>query len=314
MAQPSITDVRPIDPILTNLSLSYRNSRFLWDQIAPPAKVEQKSGTFFKYTKDFWLRRSPGGKRGEDGRYTRLGYGVDTDTYKTVERGFEKLLDDPTRESSLTPESLEIMDLQYLTNQIQLELEKDVAAACFITGVWGTSNSLTGGSRWSDMANSDPIADADTAKRTVLRNTGSRPNVVFVGLTGWEKLKEHPLILDKYKYTQSGIMTEQLVAAALGMEKLVIGDSVENTAAEGATFVGADIWTDNALFVVQNDPGLGILSGAFTQMWPESGAYPWAAQVYRADAQRGNVTRVFNHYVPKIVASDAGYLYLDLVA
>jgi len=314
MPQPATRDVHPIDQILTNLSIAFRNERFLWEKICPPMRVDRKSGTFFKYDKDFWLRRSPGGKRGDDGRYTRIGYGVSTDTYETVERGFEKLLDDPTQAASQTPESLQLLDLQYLTSQIQYELEKDISAEVFVTGKWGTSNTLTGGNQWSDFANSDPIKDADTAKRVILRNTGTRPNFMFIGLTGWEKLKEHPLVLDKYKYTQVGIMTEQLVAAVLGIPELVVGDSVENTAVEGQAFVGADIWVDNALFVVKNQPGLGVANGAFTMMWPEAGAIPWAVQAYRSEEQRGNVQRVFTHYTPKIVANDFGYLYLDTIA
>lgn len=314
MPQPTMVDVRPIDPILTNLSIGFKNEKFLWDQIAPISRVDQKSGTFFVYTKDFWFRRQTGGKRGEDGRYTRVGYGVGNDTYTTTERGFEKLLDDATRAASLTPEDLEMVDIQFLTNIMQLELEKDVADELFVTGKWGTSNVLTGGDQWSDYGSSDPIADVDLAKQVIRRNTGVDPTDMFIGRSAWIKLKENPLILDKYKYTQVGVMTPELVAAVLGIGKLTIGDSIENTAEEGASFVGADIWTDNVLFTVKNSPGLGVTAGAFTLMWPEGGSIPWSVQSYRSDPQRGQVSRVFGHYIPKIVASEAGYLFLDVVA
>ena len=68
---------------------------------------------------------------------------------------------------------------------------------------------------------------------------------MFVGALVWERLKEHPDILDKYKHTQSGIMTTSLVAAALEIDNLYVGKSIENTAKDGQTFSGADIWTDN---------------------------------------------------------------------
>ena len=314
MPLPTIKDVRPVDPVLTNLSIGFKNERFLWDKIAPSAKVDQQSGTYFIYTRDYWFRRLQGGVVTPGGGYTRVGYGLSTGTYATIERGFEKILPDSILKASQTPDSLKVRDLAFLTNLIQLELEKDVAAAAFITGVWGTSTTLAGTDQWSDFDVSDPIAKIDTAIRTIRRNTGARPNVLFVGLAAWEKLKEHPLLLDKYKHTQKGILTAELVAAALSVEELVVGDSVENTADEGAAFVGADIWTDSALLLVRNAPGLDVATGALTIMWDEAGNVPWAAQEYRDEEKRGDVQRVFSHYVPKIVSAQHGYLYLDCVA
>ena len=314
MALPTLRDVRPVDPVLTNLSIGFKNEKFLWDKIAPTSEQAQQSGTFFIYTRDFWFRRQTGAKRAEDGSYTRVGYGVATDTYKTAERGFERLLDDAIKAASQTPEDLQVVDVQFLTNLIQLELEKDIAAACFITGVWGTSTTLAGVNQWSDFDGSDPINNIEVAKRAIRRNTGAKPNVLFVGALAWEKLKEHPLILDKMKYTQKAIMTEELVASVFDVEEVIIGTSVEDTAAEGQTYVGADIWTDNALLLVRNNPGLGIANGAYTYMWNERGNVPWAIEAYRDEAKRGEVTRVFTHYVPKIVSAQHGYIYLDCIA
>lgn len=311
ISQPTIRDVRPVDPVLTNLSIGFKNEKFLWDKIAPSSKVDQKSGTFFIYTRDFWFRRPQGVKRGSDGEYSRVGYGVSTDTYNTDEHGLEHAIDDAKRKASQTPEDLETIGTQYLTNLIQLELEKQVAAAAFVTGVWGTSNTLTGANKWSDYDGSDPIANVDLATRTVKRNTGAKPNTLFVGRLGWENLKEHPLILDKYKHTQKGIMTPELVAAVLDVDELVVGDSVENTAQEGASFTGGDIWTDNALVLVRNNPALGVANGAYTFQWDERGNIPWAVETYRDEKVRSDILRVFSHWVVKIVSAQHGYLFLD---
>lgn len=313
-AQPTPRDVRPVNPVLTSLSIGFKNEKFLWDQICPVAEVDQKSGTYFIYTRDYWFRRQEGAERAATSAYTRVGYGMTTATYTAQEIGFEKVLGDPVRAASQTPEDLQTLDTQFLVNLIQLELELRVAAVTFVTGAWGTSTTLSGVNQWSDFGFSDPIANADTAIRTILRNTGARPNTLFVGLLAWEKLREHPLILDKYKHTQTGIMTTQLVAAALGIENLIVGDSVQNTGAEGLAFTGADIWTDNALFLVKNNPALGVANGAYTFMWNERGNIPWAVEDYRDEPIRADVTRVFTHLVPSVVSAQHGYLYLDTVA
>lgn len=313
-AQPTLTDVRPVDPVLTNLSIAFKNEKFMWDMLAPVASVDQKSGTYFIYTRDFWFRRQIGGNRAPESPYLRVGYGVTTGTYEAFEIGFEKVLGDPIRAASQTPEDLMTLDAQFLTNLMQLELEKRVATALFITGVWGTSNTLVGTDQWSDFANSDPIANAQTAIRTIQRNTGAKPNSLFMGRLAWEKLSEHPLLLDKYKHTQVGIMTPPLVAAAMGIPEIIVGESVENTAAEGATYVGADIWTDNALFLVRNNQALGVANGAYTIMWNERGNVPWAIETYRDEVIRSEVSRIFTHFAVELTSDQHGYMFLDTAA
>ena len=131
---------------------------------------------------------------------------------------------------------------------------------------------------------------------------------------GWEQLKEHPLILEKYKHTQTGIMTEDLVAKALGTEQITVGNSVENTAFEGAAYVGADIWTDNFLLKVDQEPSIDVGTPSVTFMWNEKGNIPWAMEDYRDETIRSDITRVFTHLDPQITSAQHGYLFLDVVA
>jgi len=313
-AQPTQNDVRPVNPVLTNMSIGFKNENFLWEQMAPIWEIGEKSGTFATIDREFWFRQQAGANRAPEGPYLRTGYGITSATVETTEVGFEKVLGDVTQSSNQWGDDLETLDVSFLTNLMQLEIEKQVASQLFITGVWGTSNTLTGTNQWSDFANSDPIADSDTAKRTIKRDTGASVTKVFIGLLGWEKLKEHPLLLDKYKHTQTGILTEELVAAALGVPEIVVGDSVENTADENQVYVGADIWTDSALFQVVNPPALQVAASAYTVMWNEKGNIPWAVDSYREEGRRSNVNRVFTHLKPTIVSSVHGYLFLDLVA
>ena len=315
MSIPTINDVRTINPVLTDLSIGFKNERFHWDKIARPKRTNEKSGSYPTYTRDYWFRRMTGGLRAPGGEYTQApGYGISWATFNALERGFEKGLDDSIRRANQTADDLGIVDLAYLTNLIQLELEKEVAAAAFVTGVWGTSTTLTGTDQWSDLDASDPIDKIEVAKRTIRRNTGSKPTCICVGALVWEKLKEHPLLLDKYKHTQRGILTEDLVAQAFGVDRLMVADSVENTVADGQTFTGADIWTDNVLVFVDNAPGLMTPTGAITFIWDEQGNYPWGVQEYRWEKTRSNVQRVFTHFDIKIVAAQLGYMYLDAIA
>ena len=309
MPQPTIFDVRPVNPVLTNLSIAGRNKKFLAEKLAPFASQPQQSGTFFIYTPSFWMRVPTGGVRASNAPYTKLGYGVSSDTYKTVEHGFEKLLPDPIRNASQTPEDLQMMDVRFLTNSLQMEIEAAVAAKLFTSSVWGAGDvTLTGANQWDDYANSDPVKDVKAGRLAIKRLVGEFPNTMFIGVSSWEKLIEHPLLLDKFKYTQKGILTEDLLAAVFKVDEIVVGDTSYNSAAEGQTQVGADIWGTNALLLCRNTPTLGVANGAYTYIWDEVGNFPWAVQDYRDEGLRGIVTRVFTHYDIKVVSNSHGYM------
>ncbi|MAH46570.1 hypothetical protein CMI37_12135 [Candidatus Pacearchaeota archaeon] len=314
-AGPTQNDMRPVDPVLTDLSIGYKNPDFIWDLLAPVVPVDEKSGTYFIWDRDYWFRtfgESGGARRAPESPYLRLAYGATTGTFNTYETGFEKPTGDPIVAASQSPEALPQKDVSFLTNQMEMELEVDTAAELFVSGLYGTDNTLSGVSQWSDFANSDPVGDFDTAKGVVRKNTGTEPRRAIMGIETWNDLKEHPLILDKYKHTQSGIMTEALVAAALGVDEIIVGKTAKNTANEGQTFVGANVWGDNCLLIPAIDaPALETPAAAYTYVWDEVGNVPWAVQQYRDETIRGNVARILTHTDRKVTSAQSGYLFID---
>lgn len=314
MPLPTQNDLRPVDPVMTDLSIGFKNDAYYWDKIAPDVSREEKSGTYFIWTKDYWLRRPAGEDRAPASPYTRVGMGVSTGTYNTSEKGFEEPVYDPIRAASQTPEALDVMATKHLTELMQLVLEKNVASAVWKTGVWGAEKTLAGSNQWSDSS-SDPIGDIDTAKRSIMRNTGTKPTDLFISGAVWDELKEHTKLIQKYQYSQAAVLTEELVARALGVEKIHVMESVENTAKEGLTYSGADIWTDNMLLLKrQESPGLMAPNGAYTFMWNEKGNVPWAMQNYREEQTRADIHRIFTHIDVKICANDFGYMFIDAIA
>ena len=101
MPLPTGNDVSLVSPVLTNLSIGFRNPMFFWSKIAPPLEVALNVGTYPIFTRDYWFRRAPSAQRASAGGYRRIGYGIASDTFSTREYGLEKVLSDPTRKSSL---------------------------------------------------------------------------------------------------------------------------------------------------------------------------------------------------------------------
>jgi hypothetical protein len=63
--------------------------------------------------------------------------------------------------------------------------------------------------------------------------TGFAPNILVIGPHVLQALRNHPEILDRIKYTERGIVTEDLIASLLGVEKILVSYA---TQANGATF------------------------------------------------------------------------------
>ena len=121
--------------------------------------------------------------------------------------------------------------------------------------------------KWGS-AGSTPIADIRTQLRSIKKQTGFRGNKVAMGETTWDYLQDHPDFLDRIKYTQTAVITTGLFAAVLGVDEVLIGGAVINTANEGATDSLDFLFGDNVLCVYA-PPRAGLLTPAagYTFNW-----------------------------------------------
>jgi hypothetical protein len=95
--------------------------------------------------------------------------------------------------------------------------------------VWGTdrtgvaSAAPTGNQflQW-DNAGSTPIEDVTSQIIAFRELTGYAPNTMVIGAYVLQALRNHPEILDRIKYTERGIVTEDLIASLLGVEKILV--------------------------------------------------------------------------------------------
>ena len=103
----------------------------------------------------------------------------------------------------------------------------------FNAAIWTTD--FTPGDLW-DAANSDPIQDVDNQIVVLTQLTGkSKSMYTFtMGLDVWAVVKNHPEVLDRIKYTQKGVVTEDILAGLWGIKAVKVSQAIKNDAAEGA--------------------------------------------------------------------------------
>jgi hypothetical protein len=314
MTLPTINDVRGVDPILTNMLVGYQqaDSRFVASRVFPSVPVRNSAGTYFIFTKKYWFRTEMQ-RRAPGSQYARAQVGVETSTYATAQWALAYPVADEIRADSQIPMDLETAAVRWLNMQSALRKEISWAAEFMVTGVWGTSNSSVT-AKWSDYTLSDPVNDVNTAKRTISQNTGYTPNTMVMGEIVRDRLVDHPDLLDRIKYTAQATtgMLDSALADIFNMPNLFVGTAVYSNTNEAATFSSTPILDDDCLIVYTTpNPSLFEVSGGYTFNWPGGGGLGTILR-NREDTNDTDLIKIKEQWDQKIVASDLGYIYLNV--
>lgn len=312
MAQPTPSDVH-IDAALSNISIAYRNEGYVADRVFPIVPVDKQSDYYFVFTKDFWFRNSVE-RRGPGSKYAEGGLELSSVQYVCVNKGLSFPLPYESMENEDAAVELETSGAEYLADQFMLDREIALSAAIMDASAWTSSTTLSGGTQWSDYANSDPIGDIETAKETIKKLTGRYPNALLMGAEVWDKLKFHPDLLDIYKHTGAAILTTEMVAKVFDLGQILVGNAVYNSAEEGATFTGAYIWPKNALLLwVPKSPGLRTPSAGYTFVWKQKG-FQVAIERVEERTRKRDLLLADHAFNQKVTGADLGYEVIDAVA
>ena len=250
MSKPTKTDVRAVDPVLTNMLEGYMNkdARFVATRAFPGVPVDSSKGTYFVFDEKYWMADDLERRAwGQD--YPEGGFGMSTDTYETVQWATSHAIPDEVEADNQAPMSLLDAGVRRLKHLVMIRHERLFAAAAMSTSVWGTD--ATGGTtsaKWSTYSTSDPVADIRTGKRTISQATAEEPNKLIMGEIVEDKLLNHPDLIDRIKYTERATVAtmRQALASVLGVDEVLVGLAIYNTANEGQTGSYSPIIDDDA--------------------------------------------------------------------
>ena len=133
-------------------------------------------------------------------------------------------------------------------------------------------------------------------------------------------LKNHADIIDRYKYTSSASITEDLMASVLGVDRVLVMAGIKNTAAEGASASYAQIGDRDAL-LCYTAPSAGIMapSAGYNFSWSglaQSGGIGTNTAIsrYRLDHLRADRIEIESAWDFKVISSALGYFFSNPVA
>lgn len=244
MSLPVRSDVHVNRP-LTNISIAYiqRAADFVADKVFPVVPVQKQSDRYFIYDKSYWFQtgarvRAPATESAGGG------YALDnTPTYFCDVWAYHKDVDDQTRANADQPLDMDRDATLYVTQNLLLRRELQFATKYMVANTWqgyvvgGVAQDFapnTDGAGYWDVSTSNPLGDVDAIKQVIKSQTGFLPNCLVVSNDVFFALRNNASILDRIKYTQRGVVTEELLASLFGVDKFLVSSAVQNTAQETA--------------------------------------------------------------------------------
>lgn len=329
---PTPGDVHVNRP-LTNLSVQYAQAldKFKADSLAPIIAADNRTDLFYKFTKDYWFRDAMK-ERGPGTEAAEAGYGIETDSYACVPYAVRKAISDQTRANEDSPLNSDRNAMQFVTRLERIKREKKFADVALLSTNWDTVRTGVAGvpsgvqfKQWNDAA-STPIEDVQSWCTTIELLTGFRPNVLSIGQEVWDKLKDHPDLIDRLKYGGQltgnlAKVTPAMVAALFELEELCIMNAVENTAIEKApgtaSFTGAYIAGKKGLLQYRDaSSAVEGVTAIRTFTWRRylSANVGWRIKKFRLEQFESDYVEIQSAFVHKVIARDLGVSLQAMVA
>jgi len=316
----AVVGVRPVDPVLTNVGMEYRQS-LPWmsgaDCLFPWVRTPGVTGTYYiadplgnLKREDAKWSRSTGASR-IDQRFTSA-------AFRAQKYGFEiAVLDDDARDWLGGGADLRSRAVTQISDK--LYLDREFLAEAVIDAIDPTAPAAT----WNS-ATAQPRVDINTANATIQKRIGRAGNTVGINASVWRSITgtQAPgtaglLIIDAIKYVQQGLgtaITPQLVAQYLNVDLVVPFTMIQANEAEtstvsasGLSVAGIDVWNQDEISVayVDRNPGPQTVSfGVSFGPSPMAGALA-TMDSYRDDKVRADVVRGETEFDLKTTCSTA---------
>ena len=329
---PTSSDVHINQP-LTTVSVAYIQSAdsFIADKVFPKVPVQKQSDYFYRWSKSDW-RRTDVKRRAPATETPGVGWTHTMDSYFTHVYGVHKDIDDQLRANADSVFRLDKDATEFITNQHLLKRDLDWTARYMQSGVWATEKTGVTGTpadateflRW-DEAGSDPIGDVSWWVIDFRRVSGFAPNICVMGAYVMAALKQHPDIIDRIKYTQRGVVTEDLIATLFDIDELYVsyatqatgpemGDTVAQDALATFSFIGPG--SDVLFAYAPRNPSLQTPSAGYTFTWAGylgGNAEGIRIKRFRMEPIASDRIEAEQTYDMKVVCSDMGLYVEDAV-
>jgi len=312
-----------VDPYLTKLSIDYANrpDAFIANAAMPFIDTGGKrTGRYRKFTKEGFKNYNGQDIRARLTMGTKIDYDLDTDgTFALRQRVLWDGVDVVDRKEFLGQINIEEVMMRRLVQARMIAREMRVSAQYVSSSVLTNYSALTGDDRWDayTAADSDPFDDVETMRNSIHSNTGQEMTDIFMGRQVYNKVKHHPLIIDRIKYTMAATtnkITPALLAAAFDVSRVHIGNVLYVSTVEGQNITLGYAWAKNVVgaYIDPNPTNESLTLGlTFTNY---GGGAGHVIEKYSDQQITGDIIRIWADEHEVVVDANCGYLLQTVVS
>ena len=239
---------------LTDASLAYKNKSYIYSAVAPILDVKSPRTKITLYRKGSWFRdeaqvRAPG----TETPVSKLATTYSSLSTRQIAAAYEITDEDIQNagiEGSAPTQDLKLEAVEAASDKLDLRNEINLATIIkAATLVDGNSGGEDAGGLWAPAGDTNTAwTDIVNGIRTIVSNTGIKPNRLAVDRATFESMRRCDELRDAVKYS-GGYLNEQVMAQMFGLDSVVVADAIYSTAEETAAqtdFTGINVWETNS--------------------------------------------------------------------
>jgi hypothetical protein len=317
------------DVPLTNISVAWQNEGLVGDVLFPPVPVQKQANKYYIFNgREGWYpslddARAPGTEANEV-----LGLKVSLDTYYAQEHALQIAVTDEERENADSIFSPDADGAELLASRIALGREYRIytvatTASNYNTALQAVPGTTAGyGPQWDQYNNATPIRDIRTAQRQIHKLAFIESNVAVIPYRVMSALEDSADLINRIQYVERAVLTPDLVASLMGLNKVVVPGFGYATNNPGQTLAISYLW-NNEVVLAYNPPkpGLKVPAYGYEFVWGFGGGGP--AQVvdrWREEKRASDIIRTRRRYDLKLIGLDAnsksicGFLFTSVLS
>jgi hypothetical protein len=301
------------DKLLETIADKHTVSGLIAGQIAPDVPVEGETGYILSFGEEVFTIESD-----ETGAYSpsvEVEYSNSYISYALKEHRTKHFIPQKILKGSKAPNRPMEDVTMLLTGKRQIAFEKGLADSLADIAVVTNYINIPIGQRWDQptLATSVPLDNIEDGKRAFVSASGDMPNVAVTSYAVWAKLKRHPQVIKEVTGNLTKRVTEEAFADYIGVEKLLVGYSVYNTANPGQPATLEDIWGKHFfLLYVTPNPSTMIPSFCYTLRREDYARY--TVDSYENEDPRGTFVRLTDIVQAKVVSPKRAYAIRTVIS
>lgn len=303
-----------LNPVLSGYASRYYQAQpSVGRRLMPLLNTQDRAATYYVLDSSNWLNVPTDISHAPGAHFKRSQTTLSDDKYYAEDYGIEELIPNEEAAQYGTIFSAQKIASARATNTVLINHELRVKALA-TSGAVPTSSPVI---KWN-AANSTPRADIEAAAESIFSATGISPNRIVLPRAVRNVLRRHPEVVSLFQYTRGGIVSDAMLAEALGFDEIIVAGSQINNANEAQAASVAQIWgTSVVLAVVTDSQDLKAVNFGRTMNWtgaPGTSANGVGIFQYDEEDRDSVVVRARQYTDEKLTGPSAGYHLSSVLA